>query len=93
MKALRFACIGLLVATAFSVASAQPAPGGNMQGGGKPPEGEPGEHRGPPPESIAACKTLKMDDACSFTSPRGKESGSCWRPETSKPLACRPARK
>jgi hypothetical protein len=48
-------------------------------------------HRGPPPESLAACKSLTSGAACQFTSPRGAETGTCGAPE-GKPLACRPAR-
>ncbi len=46
--------------------------------------------RGPPPEAVQACKQLKMGDRCSFVSPHGKLSGSCWRPNDNLPLACRP---
>lgn len=70
-----------------------------------PPPGMMG-HRGPPPEAIDACKGKKTDDACEFTPParpkdapkekgeakgERKITGKCWAPETSKPLACRPA--
>jgi hypothetical protein len=48
-----------------------------------------GERRGPPPEALAACKSLASGAACKFTSPRGPEAGSCFAPE-GKPLACRP---
>lgn len=50
-------------------------------GGGMPP--------GPPPEALAACKTLKSGEDCNFSSPQGNLKGSCWAPE-GKPLACRP---
>jgi hypothetical protein len=46
-------------------------------------------HMGPPPEALAACKSKKAADPCSFTSPHGSVSGSCWAPED-RPLACRP---
>ena len=52
-----------------------------------------GERRGPPPESIAACKSLKVAQACSFTSPKGAEKGTCAQPDASQPLACRPERR
>jgi hypothetical protein len=58
-------------------ASAQPAGGGDMP-------------RQPPPEALAACKSLASGAACSFTSPRGPETGTCWAPQ-GKPLACKPA--
>ena len=48
---------------------------------------------GPPPESIAACKSLKVQQACSFTSPKGAEKGTCAQRDASEPLACRPERR
>ena len=48
------------------------------------------EHRGPPAEALAACKSLAAGAACSFTSPHGAETGTCGAPE-GKPQACRPA--
>ncbi|MBW8844703.1 MAG: hypothetical protein JF607_07000 [Burkholderiales bacterium] len=74
MKPILF-CSLLLAATG---AMAQP------QGG--PP---PGEHRGPPPEALAACKTAKAGADCSFTHESSTVKGSCWAPE-GRPLACRP---
>jgi len=53
--------------------------------GGEAPE----PHRGPPPEALAACKTLASGAACGFTGPRGSVTGTCWAPE-GRPLACRP---
>jgi hypothetical protein len=51
------------------------------------------EHRGPPPEALAACSGKKVDDTCSFATPRrGTIEGTCKAPE-GKPLACRPARR
>jgi hypothetical protein len=50
------------------------------------------EHRGPPPEALAACQGHKSNDACSFGSPRGTENGTCFQPDDGHPLACRPAR-
>jgi hypothetical protein len=46
-------------------------------------------HHAPPPEALEACKSLSSGQACSFTSPRGAMTGTCWAPE-GKPLACRP---
>lgn len=51
-----------------------------------------GERRGQPPESIAACTSLKVDQACGFTSPKGAEKGTCAKPDATHPLACRPTR-
>jgi hypothetical protein len=68
----------LLIAAALG-ASAQPQ-------GGPPPSGE---HRGPPPEALAACKTSKAGADCSFTQGSRTSKGVCWAPE-GKALACRP---
>lgn len=51
-----------------------------------------GERRGPPPESLAACQSLKTAQACSFTSPKGAEKGTCEQRSATEPLACRPTR-
>lgn len=70
----------------------KPVPAAPPQGGTPtaPPQSSP---MGPPPETLAACKSAKLHQACNFTSPRGAEKGSCWQPDASKPLACRPERK
>ena len=47
------------------------------------------EHRGPPLEALAACKSATQGAACNFNSPHGTEAGTCVAPE-GKPLACRP---
>ena len=57
-----------------------------------PPAMQSGERRGPPPESIAACKSLKAEQACAFTSPKGPETGTCVQRDANAPLACRPTR-
>jgi hypothetical protein len=60
--------------------------GASAQPQGGPP---PGEHRGPPPEALAACKTAKAGADCSFSHDGRTMKGSCWAPE-GRPLACRP---
>lgn len=69
----------LALALCSASALAQPTPG----------DGPRADRPRPPAEALAACKTLKAGDACSFTGDRGAESGSCWAPE-GLPLACRP---
>lgn len=54
----------------------------------QPADGKGGPHK-PPPEALAACKSLRSGDGCGFTSPHGAVTGSCWAPE-GKPLACKP---
>ena len=69
----------LLAAIVSAAALAQTAP---PQGGET--------RRGPPPEALKACESKKSGDACGFTAPPGKMEGTCWSPDTSKPLACKP---
>jgi hypothetical protein len=71
---------GLLLCASLG-AIAQPA-----GGPGNPP---PGEHRGPPPEALAACKTAKAGADCGFSHDGHAVKGTCWAPE-GRPLACRP---
>ncbi len=47
-------------------------------------------HGPPPPEAIQACEALGDGDACSFEAPHGVEEGSCWAPDETLPLACKP---
>jgi hypothetical protein len=53
------------------------------EGGGE------GPRHGPPPEALAACKSLVAGKECSFTQGSNTLKGTCWAPE-GKPLACRP---
>ncbi|HXX70257.1 MAG TPA: hypothetical protein VEK07_23965 [Polyangiaceae bacterium] len=46
-----------------------------------------GEHHGPRPEAIAACKGKTDGDACEFDAPRGHVSGTCRKVRTGD-LAC-----
>lgn len=47
---------------------------------------------GPPAEALAACENLSVDQACSFSSPRGNATGTCIVPKNdSSSLACKPA--
>lgn len=75
MKPLFHATLLLASVAAFAQPQGGPPPGG--------------EHRGPPPEALAACKTAKAGADCTFTQGERSMKGSCWAPE-GKPLACRP---
>ena len=88
---LRMASASACLAAALAVNGtwAQPA-GPAGPAGPAPPVGE---QRSPPPESIAACKSLKVEQACSFTSPKGAEKGTCAQRSANEPLACRPERR
>ena len=46
--------------------------------------------QGPPPEALAACKSLASGATCSFSGPRGDVSGTCFAPQQGMALACRP---
>ncbi len=48
-----------------------------------------GGPRKPPAEALDACKSVSSGKECSFSSPQGKVTGTCWAPE-GKPLACKP---
>ena len=46
----------------------------------------------PPKEAVMACQSLSAGDSCSFEGRQGKSlDGTCFTPESSKPLACKPA--
>jgi hypothetical protein len=83
------ACVG---AAGLAAAQERPAPAAGSSSSERPVSEEGGAkgHHRPPPEALAACSASQAGAACSFTSPRGAVSGSCWAPE-GKPLACRPA--
>ena len=89
-KALRPCLMAALVVTSLGAAAQAPAPPG-LGASALPPAD--GARRPPPPEAIAACKGLKPDQACSFTSPKGTEKGSCVQRDLSRPMSCRPARR
>lgn len=60
-------------------------------------EGERGRRGGgrrgaPPQEALQACAELSFGDSCEFTHNGRTESGTCFQPESSKPLACKPQR-
>jgi hypothetical protein len=76
LAALALVCVAWVVSMMIaSLASAQPARGAPQ---------------GPPPEALAACKSLASDAACSFTGRRGDVTGTCFAPQQGMALACRP---
>ena len=44
----------------------------------------------PPPEALEACDGKTDGDECAFEGRFGSVTGTCFRPEASLPLACRP---
>ncbi|PVE41022.1 hypothetical protein [Limnohabitans planktonicus] len=73
---LAHAVLSVSLALSGGMLYAQSAPGGDSR-------------RPPPPEALAACKTLKSGKDCSFNGPHGSVQGTCWAP-ADKPLACKP---
>lgn len=51
-----------------------------------------GEHRGPPPEALAACSSLSAGASCSVTFDGKALSGTCVAGPNGEALACLPAR-
>lgn len=49
-----------------------------------------GAHRPPPQESLDACASLTAGAACSFDLDSHHITGTCYQPDASKPLACKP---
>ena len=85
-KIVIVACLmGMLV-------SVGPAFAQDGQRGERTERGERGQRRGPPAEAVEACAQARSGDACSFTSPRGDVTGTCWAPDDDAPLACKPER-
>lgn len=90
--------VALMVAAWASVAQTGPTYGGGGPGPGTGPGQGQGQSNGPgagpggrrpPPEALQACASRAAGTACSFNSPHGAVSGTCWAPE-GKPLACKP---
>lgn len=50
------------------------------------------EKRTPPQEAIYACANSSAGQQCEFSGKRGTESGICFTPKESLPLACKPSR-
>jgi hypothetical protein len=48
-----------------------------------------GRHHGPSLESIAACEGQPAGASCTFTHHEHSIQGTCFTPDSSKPLACR----
>ena len=90
-KAARFACVVLLTTgvTANAWTQVASSPSKPTVKADSPASGE---RRLPPPESVAACSSLKADQACGFTSPKGAEKGTCVKQDAGQALACRPER-
>ena len=79
----RFLAALTLVGTAWALSGLLPQPAS-----AQPAEGQ---RQRPPPEALAACKSLASGTACKFTGPKGDASGTCFAPRQGVPLACRPA--
>ncbi|MEI7702999.1 MAG: hypothetical protein WCK73_00220 [Deltaproteobacteria bacterium] len=51
-----------------------------------------GGPRTPPPEAVAACSGKSAGAACTFQHKERTETGTCFTPDASMPVACKPAR-
>ena len=99
LRGVAFAMLALACACAGAQSSGQQGgPGGPGQGQGQGGSeqgqgGQQGGHRrGPPPQALAACANSTSGAQCSFEGREGRTvSGTCFAPESSLPLACRPA--
>ncbi|MEM1052193.1 MAG: YHYH protein [Pseudomonadota bacterium] len=74
----------LMIGSSALLALAALAPHVHAQRGG-------GGRGGPPAEAVQACTALPLNASCSFTTPRGELSGTCFAPPGRDRLACRPA--
>ena len=48
--------------------------------------------RTPPPEAVAACSGKSAGASCTFQHRDRTETGSCFTPDASMPVACKPVR-
>jgi hypothetical protein len=85
----------LVVLALSSTALAQQSPStqqgaSGAQGPSGPPR--PGGPRTPPPEAVAACSGKAAGASCTFQHKDRTETGSCFTPDASLPVACKPVR-
>jgi hypothetical protein len=80
-----FAAAMAVVASAWGISLMLPAFATAQPSGGQQRE----RPQGPPPEALAACKSLASGAECSFTGRRGAMTGTCVGPQGQE-LACRP---
>jgi hypothetical protein len=66
----------------------QGAQGGQGQPGGP----RPGAPRTPPPEAVAACSGKSAGASCTFQHKDRTETGTCFTPDPSMSIACKPFR-
>jgi hypothetical protein len=76
----------LLTSGALAQQSTTSSQGGQ---GGAP---RPGGPRTPPPEAVAACSGKSAGATCTFQHKDRNETGSCFTPDPSMPVACKPVR-
>jgi hypothetical protein len=85
----------IVVAAVSSIAFAQqPAPAQQGASGAQEPSGpaRAGAPRTPPPEAVAACSGRSAGASCTFQHKDRTETGSCFTPDPSLPIACKPVR-
>jgi hypothetical protein len=85
----------LVIVALSSTASAQQSTSGQsgatgVQGPSGPTRA--GAPRTPPPEAVAACSGKSAGASCAFQHKERTETGSCFTPDPSFPVACKPVR-
>lgn len=78
----------LAVLLLSSVALAQQSSSTQGQPGGA----RPGAPRTPPPEAVAACSGKSAGASCTFQHKDRTETGTCFTPDPSMSIACKPVR-
>lgn len=93
MKAILRSVI-IVVALSSSAFAQQAAPNQQPTSGGPGPSGpaRAGAPRTPPPEAVAACSGKSAGTSCTFQHKDRTETGSCFTPDASLPIACKPVR-
>jgi hypothetical protein len=93
MKAILRSVI-VVVALSSSAFAQQAAQNQQPTSGGQGPSGpaRAGAPRTPPPEAVAACSGKSAGASCTFQHKDRTETGSCFAPDASLPIACKPVR-
>jgi len=86
----------VIVVAAFSSIAFAQQPASAQQGasGAQGPSGpaRAGAPRTPPPEAVAACSGRSAGASCTFQHKDRTETGTCFTPDPSLPIACKPVR-
>jgi hypothetical protein len=80
------------VALAQQSSTGQGSSSAGQGGQGQPGGVRPGPPRTPPPEAVAACSGKTAGASCTFQHKDRAETGSCFTPDPSTSIACKPFR-